>query len=260
MYPTITSKNADFVAEKLREEQAKTPFPSDFYSREFLALEEKVHMSRGADIAETDLYETATLMAEWIMGGRHPDKYAVEEYYAEYLHEYLSTLPVTALQDPGFWRYLALFPFRSYLVRREPDLKETRYGGGSGSKKTHWLIPRSFLWGRKTHEEGDEPYARTHQMRAERLAAGLTDGTIIDFYHSHIVRTAWSANSLISRAFIDAVFDGEKHFDVDNSASRPTNQMASAVARLSNNIFLEVAPEAVTAEVAKVKARLVKVS
>jgi hypothetical protein len=57
------------------------------------------------------------------------------------------------------------------------------------------------------------------------------------------VRTAWSANTAVAQAFIDNVTAEPILFDIEATANRPTNRMASAVARLSNNVLLEYATE-----------------
>jgi hypothetical protein len=197
----------------------------------------------GVDVDEAELYLSANQIAKDVAEYGFENKFELEELYAELLHGALLHLPSVALQDPAFWRYLALFPFRGYLKQREPDLKEIRYGGGSGGSKAKWLLPRTFIWGRKTRDHASGDYSRTHILRELRNEAGLSSGTIIDFYHSHIVRTAWSANTVVAQAFIDSVNSDPLLFDKEQTANRPSNRMARSVARLSSNVLLEFATD-----------------
>jgi hypothetical protein len=183
-------------------------------------------------------------------------KYELEQEHAEFLHKRLRDFPAEALQDPGFWRYLALFPFRLFLTVREEDLKPIRYGGGSGSSKSKWLLPRTFIWGRKCYEAESDSYDLVRKMMQLREENGYSRGTVIDFYHSHVVRPAWSSDTSVAQQFLTAVFSGDLLFDKDNSANRPTNRMGSAIARLSNNVLLEVSNSAVAHEIWKVKAHI----
>jgi hypothetical protein len=245
MYPILSTAAADIVAQKLRDGKDAKVKHELWLQKEYEGLDSHVKFR---DLSEAhvdidDMYFNANQIAIEVASLRPENKFEIEELYAEYMHQYLMEIPYQALQDPAFWRYLALFPFRDYLVSREPDLTVLRYGGGSGSSKVRWLLPRTFIWGRKTRDSNSGQYERAHVLRKLRSDEGLSTGTIIDFYHSHIVRTAWSANTAVAQAFIDNVTAEPILFDLEATANRPTNRMASAVARLSNNVLLEYATE-----------------
>lgn len=245
MYPILSTATADLIAQKLRDGKEAKVKHELWLEKDYESLHDHVKFREldevHVDIAE--LYFNANQISIDVASYRPENKFELEELYAEYLHGYLMELPYQALQDPAFWRYLALFPFRGYLGLREPDLSVIRYGGGSGSSKVRWLLPRTFIWGRKSRDTKSGEYERAHIIRQLRNEEGLSTGTIIDFYHSHIVRTAWSANTDVAQAFIDNVAAEPILFDLEANANRPTNRMASAVARLSSNVLLEYATE-----------------
>jgi hypothetical protein len=254
MHPTLGIKASDRVATAIRSAMEEG-IPQDTYcSREFQELHDTYVSDNAADMADQLYVLAAEVYLEAHSGGL--TKYELEQEHAEFIHKRLRAFPTEALQDPGFWRYLALFPFRRFLTVREDDLKPIRYGGGSGSSKSKWLLPRTFIWGRKCYEAGSDSYDLVHKMRDLRVENGYSKGTVIDFYHSHVVRPAWSSDTSVAQEFLTSVFTGDLLFDKDNSANRPTNRMGSAIARLSNNVLLEVSNSAVAREIHKVKAHI----
>jgi hypothetical protein len=234
-YPTITASNADIVASELKRHEHSIGLFTDIEFGGFHT--QYVKEVSGADVSTQKLVDIALEITSFVKDMEASDSYEKEELWAEMLHKRLSALPEKALQDPGFWRYLALFPFRGFLMTREPDMKPLRYGGGRANEKAKWLLPRAYIWGRKTEVGGD--YALTHAVRKARAEAGMSSGTIIDFYHSHIVRTAWSASSNVAIGFVSGYLTEPVLFDESNDASRPSNMLAKAFARNSNNICLE---------------------
>lgn len=234
-YPTISASNADIVAEELKSREHTIGLYTEL---DFAELHSQyVKESAGADVSVDSLVQMNYEITSFVKDIGASDKYEKEELWAEMLHKHLSALPIKALQDPGFWRYLALFPFRGFLMTREPDMLPIRYGGGKSNSKAKWLLPRAYIWGRKTALDGD--YSLTHAVRDARKAAGLSSGTIIDFYHSHIVRTAWSASTSVASGFVAGYLADPVLFDENNEASRPSNMLAKAFARTSNNVCLE---------------------
>jgi hypothetical protein len=262
MYPTLTISAADSVAACLVSALELGERFEIWNQRDFQNLHSDYVKDRNLPGTEVDidgLFFGANQIAREISEFGFENKFEYEELYAEMLHKELSKLPSAALQDPGFWRYLALFPYRGYLKQREPDFKPIRYGGGTGSLKSQWLLPRTFIWGRKTAGSSLNDYKRTHILRELRKEAGKSSGTVIDFYHSHIVRPGWTSNSSVAEAFVDAVMSEPLLFDEDATANRPSNRMSSSVARLSNNVLLEFALEdGIPATILKTKNQLIE--
>ncbi len=258
MYPILGISAADAVALRIKKAMDEGVNQDSYCDRGFEDLETKfVHYKEhdGIEVSIDDLFVKAQ---EIYLTANYESRsvYELEENHAQYIHEYLSQLPSQVLQDPSFWRFLALFPFRRYLTVRESDLAPKRYGGGSGVAKAYWLLPRSFIWGRKCFDPSTGSYDLVHEMLRQRELNGYSSGFVIDFYHSHIVRAAWSADSQIALDFLRSVFSNPVLFDEDTNASRPTNVLSSAIARLSNNVLLEVADDALAKEIQKAKMHL----
>lgn len=141
---------------------------------------------------------------------------------------------VACLQDPDFWRYLALFPLRWYTIAREPELKPQSFGGltksasssssFAGARRTDMkkqAVFRTYLWGKAAFDasasDADDPYERTTAL------SDVTGGpSAIDVWHSHIVRPQIGHLGNIPHAFIDVV----------SSEPLPTTDEARELAKL----------------------------
>jgi hypothetical protein len=160
----------------------------------------------------------------------------LEELMAEHLHKTLEILDPRALHDPGFWRFLALFPYRWFLLEREPEMQPNDFGGKEGSK-TYWLLIRTFIIGRKSKTPGKpDEYLNTRAYRDARRK--LSDGRWIDFYHSQIVRKRWHDCATVSNAFIDSCVTAPEALDEDNESKRYADSLAKGLLRLTPNILL----------------------
>ena len=173
------------------------------------------------------------------------DKYRLESEMAETVHQTLCELDMRCLEDEAFWRYLALFPFRWYLLAREPELQPQDFGGQrkkagedgvetlSGTDFNRQLLFRTFLWGQAAYDEsgGKEQYER-----ATKVPAG---GPIIDIWHSHMIRTQIGRLGAIPTTFIDVVVGS----DSDTNAMKPeARELAKLVTRMKHNVLLDVYP------------------
>ncbi len=168
----------------------------------------------------------------------------LEELMAEHLHKALETLDPRALHDPGFWRFLALFPYRWFLLEREPEMKSHDYGGQEGSKHL-WLLIRTFIIGRKSKTPGEpDEYLNTRAYRDARRRRKLSDGRWIDFYHSQIVRKRWHDCVAVSNAFIESCVTHPEALDEDNEGKRYADSLAQRLKRLAPNILLSALPQA----------------
>ena len=139
---------------------------------------------------------------------------ALEAQMAGRMHAVLSQLDVRILQDENFWRYLALFPFRWYLLAREPELKPQDFGGTrprikdgalagvQGTSMKLQLILRTYLWGKCAHDTNDTAGGPGNTYR--RATAITDDGpSIIDVWHSHIIRVQLGHLGSVPHAFVD---------------------------------------------------------
>ena len=165
-----------------------------------------------------------------------------EELMSEQLHRALENLDTRALHDPGFWRFHALFPYRWYLLEREPEMQARDFGGLEGSKP-YWLLIRTFIIGRKSRRVGaSDEYLNSRAYREARRRLKLSDGMWIDFYHSQIVRKRWHDCVEVSNVFTETCTSSPEALDEDLKEKRFSNALAKNLRRLSPNILFASLP------------------
>jgi hypothetical protein len=179
------------------------------------------------------------------------------------LHAALSDLPVAITHDPDFWRYLALFPFRWFLLAREPELKPVAFGGvveitDSAGEKTgrtrgtamrNQVLLRTYLWGRAAHDpDSDE------ENRYQRATALSPDQAVIDFWHSHIVRVQIGHLDPTTQAFIDLTASEELSKDEARELAKMLSRAKNTVA--FDTLSSEEASELVAEQLDLAKQRL----
>lgn len=253
-YPILDIASAIDIADRLRAVTAGAKKQSvGLHDRDFLGLDQRIAYSEGATVEEDHLYsESERIRSEllddgvvdaYIAGGSKSPRTSdvgeyLEEFMAERLHRLLDGLPANALHDVRFWRYLGLFPFRWFLLVREPELQPQDFGG-SNAGRDKWLMVRTYQWGRKCHRDGaTEPYSGVYAVRDTRRKAGASEGYVIDFYHSHIVRPRWADTPNVALAFVDATAATPPLIDTSTSPTEPVRSFARRVSRLSGNLCL----------------------
>lgn len=165
----------------------------------------------------------------------------LEAKMASEIHQVLSACHMDHLEDEDFWRYLALFPFRWYLIAREPELQPQDFGGFTemGDEDTGrrrrvkslvtQLIYRTFLWGKIAFEHN----ARDRYQRATVIAD--REGPSIDIWHSHLIRTQLGQLGVMPHAFLDCIAelsDTERM----KGAARETEKL---LARMKHIVFFD---------------------
>ncbi len=166
-YPTIDDRKANVVADRLRSLEPAMALSCSFDEEGMVAV------SEGGD-HDSERVERVTATARQRLENRvasnggvvkDTDLYDLETEMAVELHRLLKDLPVAMLADMGYWRYLALFPYRWYLLAREPELQPQDFGGAKvelddeGRERVttpnskYQLIVRSFLWGKAAYDE-----------------------------------------------------------------------------------------------------------
>jgi hypothetical protein len=261
-YPTIDLVASRVVRDELFQfYKSKSKYPTKVYNRDFAGLESHVELVGEAHVDVESLYQTSETLRNklivsgavdnWAKAAKKPSEDVrseyLEELMAEELHKVLDSLPYEALHDANFWRYLGLFPFRWYLLEREPELKDVDFGG-VGSKRQYWLLIRTYLWGRKCfNAKSTKPYEKVYATRNLRRRLKESDGWVIDFYHSHIIRPRWSDLPSVTGAFIEATDTSPELIDKDSNG--PVRALAKSVARLQNNLCLPFLNENELAEV-----------
>ena len=257
MYPRLSSNQATKVRDEIAASQeAKVPL-ADLMKRDLKNLLDFVE--QGESSVETTI-EQLYLQAEAIRqdfvardlianrkAGAITEATAkgeyLEELMTEHLHRALDSVDSRALHDAGFWRFLALFPYRWYLLEREPEMLKVDYGGGEGSKR-YWLLLRTFIIGRKSKSFGiPDEYLNTRAYRDARRRKNLSDGYWVDFYHSHIARKKWHDCIEVSNAYISSCVTAPEALDEDQN-KRYAGSLAKRLLRISPSILLDVLPPA----------------
>ena len=178
------------------------------------------------------------------------DLYLFEIKYAGQIYEIIESCHIDLREDKDFWRYLALFPFRWYLLAREAQdgkFKPQDFGGltevpskenppapDSKPKKIEaafqgHLIYRTYLIGKAMYDEANtvDPFVR-------RGAIDLGD-PVTDIWQSHIVRVKIGRIGKLAHAFVDKVSSYKPPFDMKESARK----LAKGVTRIKNNVLYD---------------------
>lgn len=251
MYPRLSSNKAIIVRDQIDAARTAGASLDDLLKQDLKNLLNNVE--NGESLVETsieDLYSQAEAIRQnftkkSLVANRKTGAIKeattrgeyLEELMAEHLHKTLEPLDPRALHDPGFWRFLALFPYRWYLLEREPEMKSHDFGGKEGSKHL-WLLIRTFIIGRKSKTPGEpDEYLHTRAYRDARRRRRLSDGMWIDFYHSQIVRKRWHDCVAVSNAFIDSCVTAPEALDEDLKSKRYADSLAQRLKRLSPNIL-----------------------
>lgn len=121
------------------------------------------------------------------------DRDLFEGRLARDLFAQLSGLPVQTLDDPGFWRYLALAHFWWFITWRESGAFASGEPGKylkyvDATNVSECVLTRAFLRARIAHVAGDVD-----------LAAAVPNAT--DFWRSHVIRVRSGSAPAVVGAF-----------------------------------------------------------
>jgi hypothetical protein len=170
------------------------------------------------------------------------DAYQLEAKMAGPLHDVLSQCGMDMLEDEDFWRYLALFPFRWFLIAREPELQPQDFGGYSEVEEEGrtrrvrkplitQLIYRTYLWGKIAHDdEAKDKYQRA-------TVIGDLGGPLIDVWHSHLIRTQLGQLGLMPHSFIDVLVSD---LDDPSKMKDPAREVEKLIKRVKHNVLFDV--------------------
>ena len=158
----------------------------------------------------------------------------LEESFASRALELFDSLPIQAIQDLDYWRYLSVFRFRNYIMSVEKDFSEKYYGGHGDSQPERWTLIRGFRWGLRLSTPDDK--SRIYSIRKANIENGY-GGKVRDSYITNVVRARWAASPEASRAFVDTVTSKPAIFDLDNAENRDIKLLQQRVARTSHNLL-----------------------
>jgi hypothetical protein len=169
----------------------------------------------------------------------------LESSMAGPIHEVLSTLDLSILQDGDFWRYLALFPFRWYLVARKPKLAPVDFGGRTAKRDDEGqivgyrasslrsqLLMTTYLWGACAHDESpggtgwDDAYARATALDPKTIS-------VVDFWHSHMIRVKVGHMGEVPKAMVDVTRERE----LSTSEARKLQKLLT---RMKNTVVFDL--------------------
>ena len=158
----------------------------------------------------------------------------LEESFAGKALQLFDVVPIQALQDLDYWRYLSLFKFRNYIMTVEKDFSERYYGGHGDSQPERWTLIRGFRWGLRLSTPED--ISRIYSIRRASIENGH-NGKVRDSYITNVVRAKWAATPAAARAFVDSVTTKPEIFDLDNKDNRDIKLLQQRVARTSHNML-----------------------
>ncbi len=176
------------------------------------------------DFAELDLV-VETLHAKLREHGEDPaltdDKEPFEGEVAVAIFAFLNVLPIAALDDPGFWRYLAVSRFWWFIRWRESVsiMNGNVATYTDGRRNTEHIPLRMYLRVKAVAECGDKS-----------LAASLKQCT--DFWRSHVIRVRTCTAPPLASEFVKLQLGPER------MSTGPLREYARSLNRLWTTVQL----------------------
>ena len=246
-YPAVTRKNAVQIAEELLKEVMDQRVDAQIDQVEYVVEKQGEFDAKQLDADASAIQDKWNEFATKAGNVVDADLVQFEIAIAPMVYKAIKKISLDCREDEDFWRYLALFPFRWYLIVREPELQPQDYGGlkeksviddddvevikVSNSSMIYQLIYRTYLIGKAIEDESDskEPYAR-----ATAIPRG---GPLTDIWQSHIIRVTIGRIGFVRHAFIDRV----KTEPVAKSQMLNfARNLASRLTRMRNNVALDL--------------------
>jgi hypothetical protein len=236
-YPVLKQNDAKEVAVALTMQMERFPGSAALDEHSFGNLGAKVQERQGGDWQrESFLANARTFTRNILEDRRYPDfnDTVLNERFAKHIVEQAKLVDKSALQDPDFWRYLTLFPYRTYTRLRDQDYSAGRFGANGNAGLNRWTLISGYLWGSRLYLDDDASLISAY--RKARLAKKFSEGWVKDFYINNVIRRKWASLGSAARAFVKVVSSNERLFDVSNEY-RPTPKFGGLVGRASENIY-----------------------
>ena len=250
-YPTLSAAKAQEVAELIMAAPENLQLSVKISEDQFVVEKDGFDYDRVRIESQADVVKNSW-EHEFSKGKKRTidDLYLFEIKYAGQIFEIIESCHIDLREDKDFWRYLALFPFRWYLLAREAQdgkFNPQDFGGltevpskedppvpDSKPKKIEaafqgHLIYRTYLIGKAMYDEANtvDPFVR-------RGAIELGD-PVTDIWQSHIVRVKIGRIGKLAHAFVDKVSSYKPPFDMKESARK----LAKGVTRIKNNVLYD---------------------
>ena len=250
-YPTLSAAKAQEVADLIMVAPKNRQLSVDISEDQFVVVKDgfdydRVRIENSADVVKKSWER------EFSKGKKRTidDLYLFEIKFAGQIYEIIESCHIDLREDKDFWRYLALFPFRWYLLAREAQegkFKPQDFGGltqvlskenppapDSKPKKIEaafqgHLIYRTYLIGKAMYDKENavDPFVR-------RGALDLGD-PLTDIWQSHIARVKSGRIGKLAHAFVDKVSSYKPPIDMKESARK----LAKGVTRIKNNVLYD---------------------
>lgn len=179
---------------------------------------------REVDLAELhDLSQTISRQIRDVGGGQAPEasRELLEGQISGQVHSAVRAVPIEALDDPRFWRYLAVRYFAEFTAWREKDaLKKGGIAKYFTANESHESIPlRLYLRAQSVRD--------THGTY--ELAHAVPRGT--DFWRSHVLRVRTGRAAGLTRSLVELQRD-------DRLSTKPLRELAKLINRMWANVVL----------------------
>lgn len=243
-YPILRTSKAKALGEQIQQALELNPADQAPLDRAYKGFEKEIEYRKGAEwdqvAFDANVKNFFRNMSEDRKNGALT-KLRMEEDFAEHFIEQMELVGDGVLQDPDFWRYLALFPYRLYVFQREGSFTPNSYGGDGNKALVRWTLIRGMLWGLRTvdpEQVDEERFWATYAYKDAREKAGFEkiEDTVPDFYISQIIRRRWSFNKDAYLGYIAAVI--EPPVAIDEKGRDNTQFLGSRLGRLSENVYL----------------------
>lgn len=254
-YPSLSPKQATVVASKIL-----AISPPESRAGADIDISQYVEIRKGDFDEAKVIAASSKIRSEWAKAATSLKKQMTESdlvhfeiQFAPEVFNALRDLSLDCLEDEDFWRYLAIFPFRWYLLAREPELKPQDFGGmrevlvvdkdgkpvldQDGAQKIrlakstmiNQLIYRTYLIGKAMEDTSESDHF-------ERASAVPKSGPLTDVWQSHIIRVVIGRIGLVRHAFIDRIriepIAKSRMFDF-------ARELAKKTTRIKNNVVLD---------------------
>ena len=187
-------------------------------------------LGTGPTIDLSTVESVASMVDERVTEWTDPDRDRLEGRASAWLYDALRSMPTEILDDRGFWRYLALKYFWSFITWREekPFAKDAHLKYLDARSSTETVLTRMFLRAQSVEDTSGD------------VTASITQAT--DFWRSHVIRVRTGTAAPLARAFA-------RRQSEDRLRTDPLRATARKINRTWSNVVLDVYDDAEAAEV-----------
>lgn len=182
----------------------------------------------GVELDESELLVTISVFKTRLESGDNTDVEVFEGQLAAQLHPWFESIPIEVLDDPGFWRYLAVKHFWWYTAKREatPISKGNINNLVDATKPAEQIPLRLYLRTKAIDSDGDVA-----------LAGEISEST--DFWRSHITRVRVGSAPVVARKFAEKKRDDDQRQLTTNPLRRVARRLNRTWANTNLDLYDE---------------------